>query len=233
MLECQIKKTIVLEMDQPRPREVISFFKNTFGKRQLSNGGFSIRGGRGRRSPKICIDAESIMTSPHSPSSRSSNLAPVATVVDDSHKENEGDGIEYQEVIQTLTDLSVKAFTTSVSYFIIQALKFRRGCPESRALFKDIVEEFIVSSAPLELEFLSSQVKHTVVQCYISQPFLLLTQRTPELERYCDHYSQEELPSGVFDEAIVEAMNFIYTSLKKQDLPVQCLYQLHSLIFSV
>mmetsp|Transcript_35807 Transcript_35807/g.65175 ORF Transcript_35807/g.65175 Transcript_35807/m.65175 type:complete len:266 (-) Transcript_35807:68-865(-) len=246
----------------------LSFFRGLFSGRMMLQG--SSRSARS--SSKVHIDAERTGESSNrkreeellmmEARERKSSCAPVSILSGDDAKrytvENEGMVFdELEQLSETMAQLASRAFIPFISYFFRRALEFRRSCENeimneaSRdSLFKDIVEEFIVGSAPLCLDFLSPETKQELIQRYFSQPNHFLTQRTPELDHYMsvtacktddeeslrDHYCDNDsnlqlLPTGVFDKAIIESMNFAYSSFKQQDLPVDCLYRLHCILF--
>mmetsp|Transcript_17404 Transcript_17404/g.28301 ORF Transcript_17404/g.28301 Transcript_17404/m.28301 type:complete len:248 (+) Transcript_17404:56-799(+) len=157
---------------------------------------------------------------------------------------------ELNLLLETILELARKACITSDAYFIEQAVAFRHSSisdTKNRAAhFKYITEEFIATSAPLHLQYISAGAKHALITQYFLLPvrFSTDTPSRKKVEEYINNCTQgsrqtltdayadaEHVPAEVFDETIVEAMNFIHAAFEQERLPVDCLHRLYHLVF--
>jgi len=136
-----------------------------------------------------------------------------------------------------------EAFVPEVPYFLQRALEYRKqqDMKHKNLLFREIVEEFIIDQAPLQLEFLSPKTKATLVKYYFTLPYHLLPQQEAQDPNFLTltmtgstNYVGEMLDCSpdpaILNDAIQEAIMYAACTFEKIGLTTSTLRRLQAVM---
>jgi len=141
--------------------------------------------------------------------------------------------------IDEFSELATSAFIGEVPYFISQALLYRRNgrhqtSRQRASSFREILEEFVIGDeATLRLDFLSPATRYSLVHHYLALPFELLPppksfEELPfhKTEGQAYEMTGEHTFPEVFDEAVIEALEYAHTTFDDQGFSTDCIARL-------
>mmetsp|Transcript_1091 Transcript_1091/g.1754 ORF Transcript_1091/g.1754 Transcript_1091/m.1754 type:complete len:217 (-) Transcript_1091:517-1167(-) len=142
--------------------------------------------------------------------------------------------------IDEFFELATSTFIGEVPYFVGQALMHRKkgGRQTSRqraSSFREILEEFLIGDeATMRLDFLSQATRYSLVHHYLALPFELLPPIPLSERGYQPFHTDDQayemtgehtLPE-VFDEAIIEALEYAKSTFNHHGICTDCIARL-------
>lgn len=166
-------------------------------------------------------------------------------------------GTSMNEELRNLMDqFTALALAVSVppeiACFISQAVFYRKEkeAKHRNILLREVVERYIINQAPMCLDFLSSQCKAVLVECYFTLPYFLVSPReatlvhqqvtaggqseqvTASVPTTLYDYDEYMLPlTSELDAAIFEALDYAAAAFETVGAPALLLDQLCAAVF--